>query len=127
MAKKIYLIEDDAAIIDIYQMVLEKAGFEVQVISTGEEVMKKVKGIQEGQEPKPDLVLLDLILPDMHGTEILKEIRKNEATKGMVVFILSNQQPTELNQLGDVKPDKFIIKANITPTDLLATIQEELT
>lgn len=126
MSKSIFLIEDDLAIIDIYQMVLEKAGFEVQGISSGKEVMKKIKAIQTGQEPKPDLVLLDLILPDMNGMEILKEIRGNEATKEMVVFILSNQQPSEINQLEDIKPDKFIIKANITPTDLVATIQEQL-
>ena len=127
MNKKIYLVEDDSAIIDIYATIIKKAHFDVEVLSLGQQVLAKIKAIVAGEEPKPDLVLLDLILPDMNGMEILTEMKKNEATKNMKVFILSNQADAQSQMTGVVKPDKFIVKANITPTSLLEIIKEELT
>ncbi len=126
MSKKIYLIEDDPAIIDIYATMIKRAHFEVEVLSLGQQVLAKVKAIVAGEESKPDLVLLDLILPDMNGMEILAEMKKNEATKSITVFILSNQADAESSQASSVKPDKFIVKANITPTQLLEIIQKQL-
>jgi len=67
--------------------------------------------------------LLDLILPDINGVEVLYEIRKNDATKDIKVFVLTNQQESEMPH-SDVKPDKFIVKANTTPTQLLDIIKE---
>lgn len=124
--KKIILVEDDPAIIDIYQILMKKAGFDVRVISSGQEVVNMIKNIEEGTEPKPDIILLDLILPDINGTEVFKEIKKNKKTKDIKIFILTNQQDVQPEQLGDEKPDKFIIKANISPTQLLELIKEYL-
>ena len=124
-AKKIYLIEDDPAIIDIYETMMKKAHFNVETFSLGQEVLKKVRNIEAGEEVRPDLILLDLILPDMNGLEILTQIRRTEATKDTRVFILSNQADANM-ELGGVKPDKFIVKANVTPTQLLEIIQKEL-
>ncbi len=124
--KKIILVEDDPAIIDIYQILMKKAGFDVRVISSGQEVINMIKNIEEGAELKPDIILLDLILPDINGTEVFKEIKKNEKTKDIKIFILTNQQDIKPEQLGDTKPDKFIIKANISPTQLLELIKEYL-
>ncbi len=126
MNKKIILVEDDAAIIDIYQTMMVKSHLDVQVLSMGADVMKAVKEIADGIAPKPALLLLDLILPDMNGSEILAEIRKNPATADMKVFILSNQENAEKQLPEGVKADKIIIKANTTPTDLLAIIKKEL-
>lgn len=124
--KRILLVEDDSAIIDIYTMMMEKAGFEVEVMSLGQEVIKKVKSIETGQEVKPDIVLLDLILPDTNGGEVLKAIRTNSATQDMVVFILTNQENAENQMPEGVKPNKIIIKASLTPTQLIDTIKEQL-
>ncbi len=122
---KIYLVEDDAAIVDIYATMIKKAKIDVDVISVGAGVLRKLESVEKGEEIKPDLVLLDLILPDMNGMDILFEIKKNPATKNIPVFILSNQ--TEANvEYASAKPDKFIIKANTTPTDLLKIVQEQL-
>src|SRR3989344_7278349 len=112
--KKVLLVEDDSAIIDIYTIMLNKAGFDVQNVTLGQDA---INAVQNKDEAQPDVVLLDLILADMNGTDVLKAIRKDEATKHLKVFILTNQQ--ELPDMGDVKPDKFIIKANITPTKLV--------
>src|SRR3989338_1010216 len=120
--KKILLVEDDSAIIDIYQTMMQKADLAVEVASSGQEVLKKIKNIAAGEAEKPDIILLDLILPDMNGMDILTAIKNNEATKTIKVFILTNQEESKTQIPGTIKPDKFIIKANITPTQLLETI-----
>jgi len=124
--KKIILVEDDPAIIDIYETLMKRAHFDVRVISLGQEVISMIKNIADGTEPKPDLILLDLILPDISGIEVFKEIKKNEKTKDIKIFIITNQQDIQSGQLGSAKPDKFIIKANISPTQLLELIKEYL-
>ncbi len=121
--KKVLLVEDDSAIVDIYQTMLKKNHFTVDAISSGQEAIKKIKRVVAGEETKPDIVLLDLILPDINGVEVLYEIRKNDATKDIKVFVLTNQQESEMPH-SDVKPDKFIVKANTTPTQLLDIIKE---
>ena len=125
--KKILLVEDDSAIIDIYTMMMKKAGFDVETASLGQNVIKKIKNIEDGQEVKPDIILLDLILPDINGVEILTQIRKSNAAKDIVVFILTNQENAEKQMPEGIKPDKIIIKASLTPTQLIDTIKKELT
>lgn len=122
--KKVLLVEDDLAIADIYKTVMEKDGFKVEVVSLGEEAIKKIKDLETNKDAKPDIILLDLILPDINGIEVLQEIKKTNITKDIAVFILTNQENSQFSN--GMKPDKFIIKANITPTQLLGLIKEEL-
>ena len=124
--KKIILVEDDPAIREVYTLMIKKAKFEVEALSSGQEALTMIQQFQAGEASKPDIILLDLILPDMNGMDILAQIRKNPATKDIKVFILTNQDKAEANQVGDVKPDKFIIKANTTPTQLIELIKNEL-
>ncbi len=124
--KQLILVEDDPDIIIIYQTVLSSGGFDVEVLSSGQDVLKKMKSVEAGEVKAPDLVLLDLILPDMNGTEVLSFIKKNPKTKDITVFILTNQQESEMPVIAGVKPDKFIIKANITPSELLEVVKKEL-
>lgn len=118
------LVEDDVAILDIYQIMMKKEGFEVEMFSSGEEAIKSIKSIVAGEKEKPDIILLDLILPDINGFEIFKEIKKNDLTKKIKVFILTNQQDVQLTD-GE-KPDNFLIKANTTPTQLMEIIKKEI-
>lgn len=126
MNKNILLVEDDSAIIDIYQTVMTKNGFTVEVISLGADVIKKVQEISAGGAPRPDIILLDLILPDMNGTEILREVRAHQETKDIKVFILSNQEDVERQLPEGIKADKIMVKANVTPTDLVEIIKKEI-
>lgn len=119
--KKILLVEDDPAILDIYKITMKKAGFETETADSGQMAINLIKEASE----KPDMVLLDLILPDINGTEVLREIRKNEATKDIFVFILTNQKEGQLLDADGIRPDRVIIKADITPTQLLEIIKEQ--
>lgn len=125
--KKILLVEDDLAIIDIYETIMKRAGFDVEVVNLGEEAINIIKYIGSGEHAKPNIILLDLILPDINGVEVLESIRKNKATKDIMVFILTNQEKTQLPEFSDFKPDKIIIKADTSPSLLLEIIKEQLT
>lgn len=122
--RKILLIEDDSAILDVYETVMRKANFEVKALSLGQEAIKVIKDSENNLETKPDVVVLDLILPDMNGAQVLEEIRKNSFSKDIKVFVLTNQEKVEFSE--GIKPDKVIIKANITPTHLVEVLKKEL-
>ena len=123
---KIMLIEDDPAIIDVYTIALKNAGIGAEFISWGAKAIEEVKKMQEGKREKPGLVLLDLFLPDINGVEILKEIKGNEKTKDILVYVTSNYTNEEFEKNSEVKPDKFILKSGITPTDLIKLIKKAI-
>lgn len=124
--KKVMLVEDDLAIVDVYQTILKKEGFVVQTFSIGMEAMKAIKETRLSPLDRPDVVLLDLILPDMSGIEVLREIKGNEETRGIKVFIFTNEEGVESTIPSDIKPDKYFIKANMTPTELVELLKKEL-
>ncbi|MDD2732249.1 MAG: response regulator [Candidatus Pacebacteria bacterium] len=127
MAKKILLVEDDLPIIEVYKIAFKKEGFDLDVLTLGDEVIKRVKEIKKGKTDKPDLILLDLLLPDMNGIEVLKEIRKEEKTKDIPIFILTNYTDSELERLGfNLKSEEHILKADYTPTELVKLIDKRL-
>ena len=95
---KILIIDDDEAITLIYTTALNKAGYEVISSTTG------LGGIEKAKSEKPDLVLLDQVLTDIPGNEVLKTLKDDPETKDMAVVILSNytqnQQMKEAIQIG---------------------------
>ena len=124
--KKVFLIEDELDIMFIYQTALKEAGINVVGIASGREAMDKIKEIHEKKMEKPDLVLLDLVLPDINGLEILYALRKNDITKDIAIFILSNYSSDALRGMEYIKPDKFIVKAEITPAKLVEVVKKQL-
>ena len=115
--KKILLIEDDLATIEVYETIFKKAGFDIETIKWGEEALNRVKEIEENKSPKPDVVLLDLILPDINGIGVLKEIRKNEKTKDLLVFILTNYTDVQLEKMGySLGSERYLLKTDYTPS-----------
>lgn len=126
MKKTILFIEDDLPTIDVYKTALEKAGFDVDPMLLGEEAIRKIKEIEQGKAKKPNLVLLDLALPDINGIEVLEEIRKQKKTKDMLVFILTNYTNKELEQRGlFFKAEKYLLKTDYTPRELVELIKKE--
>ncbi len=127
MPKTILLIEDDFAIIDVYTIVLEVADFKVETITLGAKALEKIKEIKKGKAKKPDLLLLDLILPDMNGIDILKAMRKEKETKDIAVFVLTNYTDRELEKIGyDLKSERHLLKTDYTPTQLVKLIKKRL-
>ncbi len=125
--KDILLIEDEPCIVDIYSTVLKKAGFNVKVAGSGEEAEKSFKDIKEGKSKKPHLVLLDLVLPDINGIEILKKVRKEKGISGIPFFILTNYTDPDLEKEGKkLKVIKYLLKTDLNPSQLINSIEKWL-
>src|SRR6266496_3119174 len=118
---KIAIIEDDAVISQMYRMKFEAEGFEVQVAGDG-----KV-GVALAEKMRPDIILLDLRMPEMDGAEALALIRKHEWGKHIPVLVLTNvgeeEAPAELKNLGVLS---YIVKADLTPRQVTEKVKEAL-
>ncbi len=118
---KILLIEDDKDQIFMYRFKFEKEGFAFFSARTGAE------GIKTAKTEKPDLILLDLILINESGVEILEKLKADEFVKNIPVIILTNLAKKELKaraqELGIVD---FIIKTQILPAELVDRVKKAL-
>ena len=116
---KILLIEDEPDLVDLFSTSLRKAGFQVEVIEDGLNALNFVKKI------KPDLVLLDLIIPKKDGYEVLKEIKYDKATSKTLVYVFSNlTQKAEIEKAMKLGAKDYLIKSDYTPSKLVAKINE---
>jgi len=119
--KSILLIEDDPFLIDIYVTKLGESGFSVEVANDGELALRKL------EEKKPDLVILDIVLPQIDGWEVLRKIKSNPGLKDLKVIILSNlSQKEEVEKGIDLGSIKYLIKAHYTPSEVVAEIKQLL-
>lgn len=118
---KIAIIEDDNVISQMYRMKFEADGFEVQLAANGKIGVELVKTF------KPDIILLDLQMPEMNGTEALEIIRKNDWGKNIPVIVLTNmgeeEAPKAIQALG---VHSYIVKASLTPREVAAKVKEAL-
>jgi PleD family two-component response regulator len=119
MAKKLLVADDEQFISTAYSDGLTRAGFSVVVAHDGEEALQKI--IAE----KPDLVLLDLIMPKMNGFEVLKKVKADDSLKPIPVVILSNlSQDTDEAEVKKLGAVDFIVKSDISLQDLIARVNK---
>lgn len=118
---KILIIDDDQSLTMLFTTVLEKEGFKTVSAYDGKSGLEKAKAEQ------PDLILLDQVIPDMAGNEILKALKADDATKNLRVAILSNFGQNELVQdaISNGAID-YILKYQVEPQDLVNKVRELL-
>ena len=127
MKNKILLIEDDAPTIDLYKLNLEKAGFNLEIIKWGKDAMERIGNMELKGEQKPDLILLDIILPDINGIEILKEIKSKKATNSIPVLILTNYSDLKMEEASSaLNAEGYLLKTNHTPKEIIFAIKKIL-
>ncbi|MDI6883135.1 MAG: response regulator [Patescibacteria group bacterium] len=119
--KQILLVEDDPFLIDIYTRKLKKAKFSVKVAEDGEKTLKFLK------EKKPDLLILDIVLPEIDGWEILKKIKQDLNLPDLKIIVLSNLgQKEEVEKGINLGVAKYLIKAHYTPDEVVEEIKKIL-
>ncbi|MFH1401517.1 MAG: response regulator [Parcubacteria group bacterium] len=119
--KTILLVEDDPFLIDIYSDKFKNAGFAVETVGAGETTLDKIR------EKKPDLVILDVVLPHINGWEILRQIRKDQALNQTAVIIFSNLgQRSDIKKGQDLGAIKYLIKSQYTPGEVLEEVKKIL-
>jgi DNA-binding response OmpR family regulator len=118
--KTILCIEDDLFIGEMYARSLRQAGYEVDLIPNGEE------GLQAALNKQYDLILLDILLPEKFGTEILKHLRGNEdlVPHSRILILTNFSQDEESREAMQSKADGYLIKADITPRKLIDIIKQ---
>ncbi len=118
--KTILLIEDDAFIFDIYQTKFTQEGHTIIGAHSGEEALKV---LADSSQPKPDLILCDVIMPGMGGFEFLRQKFENPLYKDIPTIMLTNVSEREHYDLAEkYGAIGYIIKANYTPSDVLKRI-----
>jgi CheY-like chemotaxis protein len=123
MAKKILLVEDEEIIIDLLERKLSREGYEVSVARDGEEGLKKMREM----EPKPDLILLDIIMPKMGGFEVMEEMAKDERLRKIPVIVISNSgQPVELDRAKKLGAKDWLIKTEFDPQEVLEKVKKQI-
>ncbi|OGI95370.1 hypothetical protein A2917_02275 [Candidatus Nomurabacteria bacterium RIFCSPLOWO2_01_FULL_42_17] len=118
--KKILIIEDDVFLGDVLNQKLTSEGFETMLARDGQE------GFEQMGSFKPDLVLLDIILPNMNGYEILEAKQKDSALALIPVIIVSNSgQPVEINRALALGVKDYIVKAQFDPEEVLVKVRAQ--
>ncbi|MFN2466194.1 MAG: response regulator transcription factor [Candidatus Dormibacteria bacterium] len=118
----VLLVEDDAAISDMYALALGAGGFEVVRAYTAAEALARASG------DAPDVVLLDIGLPDRPGTEVLEELKKSGETAGIPVLMLSNyDEPDIVDRALMAGALLYLVKAETTPRAVASTVRTVLT
>jgi DNA-binding response OmpR family regulator len=118
---RILVVEDETFLVKIYSVKLKKEGFEVLIATDGEQA------VQMANEVKPDIILLDLILPKMNGFEALEKMRANPELKNTPVIVLSNLgQDEDIKRAESLGATDYLVKANFSIQDVIAKVRATL-
>lgn len=117
MAYRIFIVDDDRFLLDLYAVKFRNAGHDVSVFSGGEDLLS---ALRKKGSVMPDAILLDLIMPGMSGFEALETIRKEHLAKDTKIIILSNQgQDSDIEKAKQLSVAGYIIKASAIPSEVL--------
>ncbi|MDP2946258.1 MAG: response regulator [bacterium] len=117
----ILLIEDEEMLANMYETKFKNEGFNIRKALDGE------TGLKMAIEDKPDIILLDIIMPKLDGFSVLKKIKENDKIKNVPVVLLTN-----LGQDEDIKKGQtlgaagYLVKANLTPIEVVNKVKEYL-
>lgn len=117
--KKIVVVEDEKYIMDMYKEIMEASGFNVRVAANGE------TGLSVIAEFKPDLIMLDLMLPGIDGMEVLRTVRKSPDKYGTPIIVILTNLSNEV-MIKDAfyeKADGYLMKTELTPEQVVAEVK----
>jgi DNA-binding response OmpR family regulator len=121
MATKIAIIEDDLAISQMYRIKFETDGYEVETAENGKQ------GLELCEKMKPEIILLDVMMPEMTGPEMLEKLRQTDWGTKIKVLILTNMGEQEIPEVvKKYNVEDIILKADMTPSQVAALVQKTI-
>ncbi len=118
---RILIVEDDEFLLSMYQTKLSLENFEVITALNG------LQGVKVAQKEMPDLILLDLNLPEMNGFEVLENLKNQEQTKNIPVLVLTNySQKEDIDRCFKLGAADYLIKAHFIPSEVVTKIKKIL-
>lgn len=119
--QKILIIEDDGFLLQMYSAKLELENFNVLSATDG------AKGLKIALEKQPDLIILDLKLPEMDGFQVLSALKRNKKTKNIPVVVLTNlSQKRDINNCLKLGAADYMIKAHFVPAEVISQVKRNL-
>lgn len=119
--KKILLVEDDETLAGVYLERLQAEGFDVRVVGNGEDALSNAL------EYKPDLILLDVMMPKISGFDVLDIIRNTPETTNMrVVMLTALSQPKDKERAEQLGVDDYLVKSQVVIADVIERIKYHL-
>ncbi|MEA3293062.1 MAG: response regulator [Patescibacteria group bacterium] len=119
--KKILFIEDEAVLQKTFGDTVKEEGYKMISALDG------AIGLELAQKEKPDLILLDLVLPKINGFEVLKKLKENPRTKKISVIVLTNLETTkDINRVIELGATSYLVKANYSLKEIIKKIKEIL-
>src|SRR5258708_22123242 len=113
--KKILIVDDDTFLLDMYALKFSQNNFDVYTSSGGTQAIEKLQG-----NLKPDIILMDIIMPDLDGFEMLEKINSEKLSPDSVKIILSNKSDqSDIDRSNSLGAAGYIVKASATPLDVI--------
>jgi len=118
--KKLIIIEDEETLLNLLDKKLNQEGYSVDIARDGEEGLEKIKN------NKPDLILLDIVMPKMGGFEVMEILRKDEELSKIPIIIISNSgQPVELDRAKELGVVDWLIKTDFDPQEVVDKVKKQ--
>ena len=118
--RKILIVDDDTFLIDMYALKFSQGSFEVYTAPSAKEAISKIK---DGLVP--DVILLDIMMPEMDGFEMLEQINKDNLANKAIKIILSNKgQQSDIDKGKELGVAGYLVKANSTPAEVIEKVLE---
>lgn len=119
--KKILIVEDEEIILELLQRKLRQEGYEISIARDGKE------GLEVMKEVKPDLILLDIIMPKMGGFEVMEAMQEDPELKQIPIIVISNSgQPVELDRAQRLGAKDWLIKTQFDPQEVIDKVKKQL-
>ncbi len=119
--KKILIIEDEEIISNLLAKKLSQVGYEVRIAFNGKE------GLEMLYKEKPDLVLIDIVMPQKDGFETIAEMKSDQTLKDIPIIIVSNSgQPVELDKAREMGVQDWLIKTDFDPQEVLVKVKKQI-
>lgn len=117
----VLLVEDDQLLIKMYKTKFESEGFTVITADDGEQ------GLKAAIDNKPDIILLDIMMPKLSGEDVLAELKKRPDTQNIPVIMFSNlSQEDQAQKLLQMGAKEYVVKANFTPSEVVQKVKQYL-
>ena len=119
---KVILVEDDELFVKMYQKKFSREGIDLEVAFNGEEGFNKIS------ELKPDVIILDLMMPEMGGVELLGKLRAKAELKDIPVIVMTNLNTgsEEVSEASNLGVKETVLKTNVTPEEIVGIVRKYL-
>lgn len=121
MKHVVLIVDDDEFLLEMYALKFKEEGFGVEIAQSGREALEKMDSAH------PDIVLLDIVLPEMDGFSVLQKMRGEKKSKGPLIVMLTNLSQKDDTERGmRLGADDYIVKAHYTPSEVVEKVRKLL-